>query len=89
MNKRISSISFHDRLNHVTQFSFGPRDDQVHIVLVNDDKEQWAIRRNGFVFNRNGKWEYEPMPSARTDEFIERTRFDLESAWKQVEGMKW
>lgn len=32
------------------------------------------------VFNRKGEWEWEPRPSERTDEFINRTRFDLTEA---------
>lgn len=38
-----------------------------------DDK--WAVVDNG-VLNKDLQWEYEPMPSSRTDEFIARTRFD-------------
>ncbi|WP_429949609.1 hypothetical protein ACQYWY_21805 [Comamonas sediminis] len=35
----------------------------------------WAVRRDGFALNKQGEWEYEPMPSSRTDEFLERCRF--------------
>jgi hypothetical protein len=28
------------------------------------------------VLNRGGEWEFEPMPSSRTDEFLARVRFD-------------
>ena len=36
------------------------------------------------VFNRDLQWEWEPMPSSRTDEFIARTRFTFEEACELV-----
>jgi len=35
----------------------------------------WTITQGGNCLNKDGKWEYEPMPSSRTEEFIKRTRF--------------
>lgn len=35
----------------------------------------WAIRKNGNVLNKEGEWEWEPMPSSRDDEFLARARF--------------
>lgn len=36
----------------------------------------WAIvcEDDGYVLNRDGQWEYEPLPSNRSDEFLLRTR---------------
>lgn len=44
----------------------------------------WAIRNRGtgHVLNVGGEWEYEPQPSSRSVEFLKRTRFDFETAWK-------
>lgn len=36
----------------------------------------WAVLDCGFVLNKDGVWEYEPMPSSRDDEFLDRCRFD-------------
>jgi len=36
----------------------------------------WAIFYDNRCFNRLGEWEWEPMPSGRTDEFLERCRFE-------------
>ena len=42
----------------------------------------WVVLCDGQVFSKSGKWEYELMPSSRTDEFIERTRYtSLDEAW--------
>jgi hypothetical protein len=35
----------------------------------------WAVRFRGDVLNKQGDWEWEPMPSGRDDDFIERARF--------------
>jgi hypothetical protein len=45
----------------------------------------WAICDGGFVLNNESKWEYEPMPSNRIEEFIKRTRFPLETAMNLIE----
>ena len=35
----------------------------------------WAVRYRGDVLNKQGEWEWEPMPSGRDDAFLGRTRF--------------
>ena len=42
---------------------------------------KWAIVRDGFVLNRAYTWEWEPLPSGRDEDFIARTRFDLDDAF--------
>jgi hypothetical protein len=48
-----------------------------------DGSYKWAIRSHGQVMTKTGKWEYEPMPSSRTDAFLKRARFDSvdEAVW--------
>jgi hypothetical protein len=41
-----------------------------------DGSEKWAVRKLGECLNKQGEWEWEPMPSSRDDEFIARCRFD-------------
>lgn len=49
--------------------------------------DAWCIHNGSACFNRDGEWEYEPMPSSREDDFIARTRYslteaiDLATAW--------
>jgi hypothetical protein len=38
-------------------------------------EDLWAVRRSGGCLNKDGEWEYEPMPSSRDDEFLARCRF--------------
>lgn len=38
--------------------------------------QKWAVKDGSNVLNKSGEWEYEPIPSSRTDTFIDRTRFD-------------
>ena len=35
----------------------------------------WAVRRSGDVLNKQGEWEWEPMPSGRDEDFLARARF--------------
>ena len=41
-----------------------------------EGRDLWAIREAGFVLDRNGEWEYEPLPSSRDEDFLVRCRFD-------------
>lgn len=47
----------------------------------NPNKPLWAINdSSGLCLNKDLKWEWESMPSSRTDEFLERCRFSLTEA---------
>jgi hypothetical protein len=52
--------------------------------------DRWAIRAWGYCLNRDGKWDYEPMPSSRTDAFFARCRYatpeEALQAWARREG---
>ena len=51
-----------------------------------DGSVKYAVRQSGACLSKKGKWEYEPMPSSRTDSFLKRFRFDsFEDAAKAVE----
>lgn len=41
-----------------------------------DGPDLWAVCLRGYVLNKKGKWEYEPIPSSRTDAFLKRCRFN-------------
>lgn len=43
---------------------------------------RWVVSNGSSVWNRDGQWEYEPLPSSRDDEFLRRTRYaNLEDAF--------
>lgn len=69
----------------------GPYKPQItaHRMRQFDGSIKWAVRKGSEVLNKKGKWEYEPIPSSRTDKFLERTRFDsLESAIEAFEALR-
>jgi hypothetical protein len=39
------------------------------------DGEKWAVRRSGCCLSKSGEWDYEPIPSSRTDSFYKKYRF--------------
>jgi len=41
---------------------------------------RWAVCRMGYCLNRRGRWDYEMLPSSRTDRWIAGHRFDLATA---------
>ncbi|PXX41135.1 MULTISPECIES: hypothetical protein [Burkholderia] len=38
--------------------------------------DKWKVIEGSHCLNKSGEWEYEPLPSSRTDEFLARCRFD-------------
>lgn len=40
-----------------------------------DGVSKWAVVNRGAALNADGEWEWEPIPSSRTDEYLARTRF--------------
>jgi hypothetical protein len=63
------------------------------VVTVEDRGHgKWAViygsggRRPMVLSNqRGGEWDYEPIPSSRTDEWLDAHRFDLDTALKHAE----
>lgn len=58
-----------------------------------DDGVKFAVRQGAACLKKTGKWEYEPMPSSRTDAFLNRCRFDsfglaVEAVKRYVESPK-
>jgi hypothetical protein len=56
----------------------GQRDVAVEMREMSDDGQAaiaWAVTGICSVLSTNLRWEYEPAPSSRTEEFIKRTRF--------------
>ena len=41
-----------------------------------DGTSRFVVIQQGEVLAKDGRWEWEPQPSSRTDAFVERTRFD-------------
>lgn len=37
---------------------------------------RWAVRNGGRCLNKDGEWEYEPLPSSRSAEWLDTVRWD-------------
>lgn len=68
-----------ERLSAVTHFQFSE-----HVSIVWRMGNLWSVYEGGMVLNVDGNWEYDPLPSSRTDEFKARTRFSLEEAFERA-----
>lgn len=40
----------------------------------------WAVRLRSRCLSVDGTWDYEPLPSSREDDWLDRHRFDLDTA---------
>jgi hypothetical protein len=49
--------------------------DESTIIRLRRGSVGWSVEKNGSVLNKRGDWEHEPLPSSRTDEFFQATRF--------------
>jgi hypothetical protein len=46
-----------------------------HLEVAKRAADAWAIIGDGHCLAHDGEWEYEPLPSSRTEEFFERCRW--------------
>lgn len=59
-----------------SSFKISPR-----ISVEERGKGKWCVYDMGDVLNVDGEWELEPtLPSSRDDDFLNRTRFDRDTA---------
>jgi hypothetical protein len=81
----------------ITSYIVQEDKDGVRILIerrsaVGAERERWAVTNGwGDVLNHRFRWEREPMPSNRDEEFLERARFDspelaLNAFLKSAEG---
>jgi hypothetical protein len=49
---------------------------RIEAAKQRDGRVLWKVREHGNVLNKTGEWEWEPIPSERDDEFLDRCRFD-------------
>jgi hypothetical protein len=50
-------------------------DVQIEAAKQRDGSTLWAVRCGSSCLNKQGQWEYEPMPSSRDNQFFERCRY--------------
>lgn len=56
------------------------------ITVERRSQGQWAVVRWGSCLSSDGTWDHEPLPSNRTDDWLARHRFDLETALRRAAG---
>lgn len=50
---------------------------------------QWAVLEDSsYCLNRDGEFEYEPLPSSRDEGFLKRCRFSLREALIAADGLR-
>ena len=77
---------------HLRPWSFaieGIKGVQICPVSGTDDAPRYAVRKdNDTCLNNEGQWEYEPLPSSRTHDFLQRCRYDsIESTVAAIEKL--
>ncbi|MEK6882476.1 MAG: hypothetical protein AABY22_22840 [Nanoarchaeota archaeon] len=45
-----------------------------------DDTDIWKIKKDCYTINIDGEFEYESLPSNRTEDYLKNNRFSLEKA---------
>jgi hypothetical protein len=65
-------------------FEIGYDKDGYHVTVEKRSDGRWAVVQLGFVLNDVEEWEYECLPSNRSDEFLERTRYPFDVAMEKA-----
>jgi len=72
-----------------TEFDDMQKHDNIRFTRMNSpfyEGEKWAVRQLSRCLNKEGEWEWEPIPSSRDDAFYTRCRFDsLDEALEKAE----
>jgi hypothetical protein len=64
------------------QDDLGQLRQRIRVRMVQDEPCEYIVTDNfNCVLNRDGSWEHNPLSSLQTEEFKERTRFDLDTAF--------
>jgi hypothetical protein len=50
------------------------------ILVEHRGGDRWAVKDGFYCLGTDGDWEYESIPSERTDEWLATHRFDLDTA---------
>lgn len=67
--------------DYLDQFPVG---NSSNVRIEYRSKNKWAICRVGMCLTKQMEWEYESIPSSRTDEFLEIARYDSLSEARDV-----
>ena len=51
-------------------------DEKLEIFIEDRGNGKWAITKFSNVLSKDGYWHIEPQPSSRTDEYLEKNRFN-------------
>lgn len=72
-----ANVGSSDQLGlEVEAYSAG-RGVRIEACRQRDGSRLWAVRNSvGDVLNKQGKWEWEPQSSSRSEAFLSRCRFD-------------
>ncbi len=62
------------------------RDIRVTMRMSQDGTHRWAVFNGSSCLNTLGEWEYEPMPSSREEEYLERTRYTKDEALRLAQN---
>ena len=63
-------------------------DGEYFIELKDKNKNLWGVMDFGNRMNRNGKWDYEPLPSSRTDKWIKDHSFTFKEAKEKLKKIE-
>lgn len=76
LNWEFLSVIFFIGKSLVYQTNIGGREIHIEQRMQVDGNEKWAVKMENWVLGKDNKYHYEPLPSSRTDDFINNTRFD-------------
>jgi hypothetical protein len=58
----------------------GPDASSYEITVAYRGRGLWAVTRSRMCLGGDGEWDWEPLPSERTEEWLLAHRFDLDTA---------
>lgn len=85
--RRTGAGMIHIKLTEVTVSLLPETDINHHLYAVKVEyrgDEKYAVLHHGWCLDADGRWEYEPRPSSRDDDWLARYRFDYDTAHRMA-----
>jgi len=79
-----SLASYQELVGQANRFKIA---DRIYVDLRDEEEDRWAVVSDGWVLDNENTWVREPMPSSRTDEFLERTRYSRTEAIAKAKAL--
>lgn len=73
-------------MKRITEYTFGPETERDPVRVIYRGADLWAVVRGHQCLSNKGVWDFEPLPSSRTETWLATHRFSKNVALKLAQA---